>query len=125
MLFELMQEFKKDVDKKFGQVDKKFEQADKRFEQMEIQRQADKADTDKKFERLEQKMDKQFAELRSEFKEEIKEMKYYLRTDREKLDKVYDSRNHLKVRFSWSFAGVNAFIAMLTALVVSFVANNP
>ena len=91
MLYDLLKEFKWDVNKQFIWVDKRFEQVDKRFEQI-----------DKRFEQIH---------------EEIYDLKQDRREDRQILMKVFESRDKVIAKITWDFiwkaAAVNAGILAL------------
>ena len=88
----LIIEILKQHEKRFDQIDKRFEQIDKRFEQIETQLQ--------------------------DIREDIRDMKFDFRSDRRKLDKVYDSRNKLKITFGWQWGMVSLFIAIGAGMIV-------
>jgi len=85
MLYELVKEFKTDVNRRFKQIDKRFEQQDSRFEQM--------------------------IDLIKNEKCEREKMEI-------KLEKIYESRDRVSVKFTrvWMFASF--FIALLSATIV-------
>lgn len=58
-------------------------------------------------------------EFKEDMKEDLREIKYDLRLDKEKLDKVYESRDQVTVKFSRAFTGINAVIAGFIALFIS------
>ena len=97
-----------------------------RFEKMEEQRKEDKKEWQKA--RAEDRSESQKAreEDRSEWRrgfemlrEDNREIRYDLRLDKEKLDRVYDARNQVTVSFSRAFATANAAIAGVLAVMVS------
>ena len=90
------------------QQDKRFEQIDKRFEQAEIARKEDRAEWQKARE-----------EDRAEWRRSFEDIKYDLRLDKQKLEKVYEARNQVTVSFSRAFATANAAIAGVIAVMVS------
>ena len=106
--FDLIIEILRQQDKRFDQFEKrfeqKFEQVDKRFEQSE-----------KRFEQKFEQMYRRFDEL----KEKMKDVRYDLRLNKEKLGRVYEARNQVTVSFSRSFATINACIAGAIAVFVS------
>jgi len=85
-MFDFMREFKADVDRRFEQIDKRFEQMDK-------------------------KMDRQFDAL----KDELKDIKYDLRMDQQKLEKVYDERRQVTVKFTQAWSLASMFIAIIAS----------
>ena len=110
MLYELLKDFKADTNRRFEQAsdelkefkadnNRRFEQVDKRFEQI----------------------DKRFEQIDSELKQ-IREM---IREDKNKLEKVYESRNRVTVNFtrSWMLAsfGIAIFVSLFTAMIVIIV----
>ena len=62
-------------------------------------------------------------EDRTEWRRGFDEIKYDLRLDKEKLEKVYEARNQVTVNFSRAFATTNAFIAGVIAVIVSLFMN--
>ena len=81
------------------QHDKRFDQIDKRFDQAE-----------RKAERFEE-----------EVKENFRDIKYDLRLDKEKLEKVYESRDKVTIQFGWQWAAASFFIAFVSSsMVLSF-----
>ncbi len=99
MLYDLIRDFKDDVNRRFAEVDKRFEQVDKRFEQI-----------DKRFEQV----DKRFEQLYKE----MGEMREAMKEDRNKLNEVYESRDKVTITFSRTFVGINM---VLSAMVSAFI----
>jgi len=116
MLYELlkefkrdMQEFKQDVYKRFDQQDSRFDQVDKRFDQQDsrfdqIDRRFEQQDS--RFDRV----DKRFEQVIDLIKNEKRERE---KTEA-KLEQIYESRDRVTVNFtrSWTFASF--FIALLS-----------
>ena len=110
------------IDKRFEQMESRFDQIDKRFEQMENSFDQ----IDKRFEQMESRFDQieqTRKEDRAEWRRGFDEIKYDLRLDKEKLEKVYEARNQVTVNFSRAFATTNAFIAGVLAVIVSLFMN--
>ena len=90
--------------KMIEQVEKRIEQQDRRSDQIVSM-----------IERLEEAQ----KEDRSEWRRSFEAVKYDLRLDKEKLEKVYEARNQVTVSFSRAFATANAAIAGVLAVMVS------
>ena len=80
----------------------------RRFEQAEIARKEDRVEWQKARE-----------EDRAEWRRSFEDIKYDLRLDKQKLEKVYEARNQVTVSFSRAFATANAAIAGVIAVMVS------
>lgn len=89
LILRLLEDFRDETMRRFEQIDKRFEQMDKRFEQI-----------DKRF----AQMEKQFDGVRVEIRE-----------DRQKLDKVYEARERVKVTFGWQWGMISLLIAIIAA----------
>ena len=112
---------------------KMLDQHDKRFEQIEEARKEDRAEWRRGFDEQNKQREEDRAEWRRGFDEQNKqrekdrvewrrgfdEIKYDLRLDKEKLEKVYEARNQVTVSFSRAFATANAAIAGVLAVMVS------
>ncbi len=107
MLYDLIRDFKDDVNRRFAEVDKRFEQVDRRFEQMT-------AEMNSRFEQITADMNSRFEQVHRE----MDEMKEMIKEDRKKLNEVYESRDRVTVTFSRTFVGINM---VLSAMVSSFV----
>jgi len=90
LMFEVLKDFKTDVNRRFNEIDKRFEQVDKRFEQV-----------DKRFEQ----MDKRFELLYDLHRDEKKEREKM----EDKLDKVYETRYKVEYKIWNSFIIRNLF----------------
>jgi archaellum component FlaC len=100
MLYELIRDFKNDVNRRFGEVDKRLDGIDKRFEGI-----------DRRFENI----DVKFEQARLE-RMELREM---ILQDRQKLNEVYEARNNVSVSFSRAFVGVSLVLSALVSAVTS------
>jgi len=124
LVLELLKEFKSDVNKRFDQVDKRFEQVDKRFEQVDKRFEQ----IDKRFEQVDKKFEdvnRQIENVREEIKDvkiEMKEIKHDVRSDRDKLQEVYESRDKVKITFGWQWGMVSLFIAITAGAIVKIFA---
>ena len=118
MVYELLKQLEKNtvaqfetIDKRFESIDKRFENIDQRFESIDQRFES----IDERFEKLEASM----KEMRQELKDEIRDVKHDLRIDRQKLDKVYESRDQVTVSFTRVWAMASFFIAV-TASTITF-----
>lgn len=105
---ETIRDFKDDVNRRFADVDKRFESMDKRFEGI-----------DKRFEG----MDKKFDSMETRFDQarmERMELREMIQQDRQKLNEVYEARNTVSVSFSRAFVGINLVLSGLVSGIVSF-----
>jgi chromosome segregation ATPase len=102
MLYELIKDLKTDMNRRFEQVDKRFEQVEKRFEQV-----------DKRLEQVDKRLDEMFDLIRDERKGREK--------NEDKLERIYESRDRVCVKFarSWTFASF--FIAISSAIIALFI----
>ena len=109
--------------KMIEQVEKRLDQHDRRFDQIEQVRKEDR--TEWRHAREEDRAEWRNAreEDRTEWRRGFDEIKYDLRLDKEKLEKVYEARNQVTVNFSRAFATTNAFIAGVIAVIVSLFMN--
>jgi hypothetical protein len=73
---------------------------------------------DKRFEQMETNL----RDFKQEVKEEFKDLKYALRLDKEKLEKVYEARERVTVSFTRSWATASFFIALIASTIVLAVA---
>ena len=87
-------------EKRFDQIDKRFEQIDKRFDQV-----------DKHFEQIE----KNLEEFKTETRENFRDIKYDLRSDKEKLEQVYQARDKVKITFGWQWGMASLMIAVVAS----------
>ena len=92
-------------------------QHDKRFEQMEANRQSDKQEILQRFEQVDKRFE-QVEEKLQNLKQEVRDVKHDVRSDRDKLQEVYESRNKVAVSFTKSWAIASFFIAMISSTIV-------
>jgi len=92
MLYELIKEFKADVDRRFEQIDKRLDQHDNRFDQV----------------------DNRFEQVIDLIKDEKRERE---KTEK-KLEKIYESRDRVSVSFTRSWMFASFFISLLSATIV-------
>ena len=78
-------------EKRFAQIEKRFDQVDRRFDQV-----------DKRFDKIE---------------EEIRDIKNTLRHHDERINALYESRDHITVRFGRTWAFASFFMAVLAATI--------
>ncbi len=108
MLYELIKDFKSDVNRRFDEVDKRFEANDRRFEA-----------NDRRFESMDKRFDRIEATIQSRF-DELKAMIIEEREERKKmqiqLDEIYKERKYITVRFTSQWAMASFFIAMLASV---------
>jgi len=106
---DLILEVLRQHDKRFEQIEKRFEQIDKRFDQIaqdraqdrtewKAARAEDRAETNRRFEQ----MDKRFDHLEN-----------LIERDKDKLEKVYESRDKVKITFGWQWGMASFFIAFV------------
>ena len=76
-----------------NQHEKRFDQIDKRFEQIE----------------------KNLEEFKSETRENFRDIKYDLRSDKEKLEQVYQARDKVKITFGWQWGMASLMIAVVAS----------
>jgi uncharacterized coiled-coil DUF342 family protein len=95
MLYELIRDFKSDVNRRFDEVDKRFVQNER-----------------------------QFDEIRDELKEiriELKEIRNDMKSDKTRLDKLCDSRDTVRITFSRLLFGINVTLSAIVAAIISYV----
>lgn len=120
MLYELIKEFKSDVDRRFKTVDKRLDQYDKRFDQQDGRfDQNDKRfdQQDSRFDQIDKRFDQQDSRFDQLF-DLIKNEKHEREKTEAKLEKIYESRDHVSVRFTRSWMFASFFLALLSATIV-------
>jgi len=128
ILYDLLKDFKNDVNRRFDEmerrfdlVDHRFEQVDKRFEQVDQRfAQVDQrfAQVDKRFEQVDQrfeKVDQRFEKLANRMTNNESKQN----TDHEILLDLQKHKGKLKITYSKHLIIANAGIAGLTALLIS------
>jgi SMC interacting uncharacterized protein involved in chromosome segregation len=105
MLYNLLIDFKEETRRNFEQVDKRFEQVDKRFEQIDSRFTLNDGRTDR--------IENDLRDLKHEMEEGFREVREMIRSDRNKLDQVYEARNEVKVKFAHGWAFVTVVLGFL------------
>lgn len=114
LVLELLRDFKKDTERRFDEIDKRFEQVDKRFEQI-----------DKRFEQVDKRLDHMETQTENTFsdiKTMIREGKREYERLSDRVEKVYEAREKVKITFGWQWAAASFFIAVLSAGIVGIFA---
>ena len=91
-------------EKRFDQIDRRFEQIDKRFEQIE-----------KNLEEFKNEIRSEIQEFKTETRENFRDIKYDLRSDKEKLEQVYQTRDKVKITFGWQWGMASLMIAVVAS----------
>jgi len=115
-------------DKRFEQMEasnlQRFEQMDKRFEQMEKNNTIHFNQIYRRFDQMENSNMQRFEQMINSIKEE----KHEREKMENKLDKVYETRDKVKISFGWQWSAVSMLIAVIAAflgggLAIAFIGN--
>ncbi len=114
-LYELLIEFKRDVNRRFDESDRRFEEMDRRMTRLEENQHEDRKRSDEQF--LELKMERREDNKRSD--ERFSEMKAEQREDRKMLMDIWKSRDKVTARVTWDFMWkAVSFNAVLLAVML-------
>ena len=98
MLYQFLKEFRGETLQRFELVDKQFEQVGQQFEQV-----------GKQFEIVHRELDR--------LREDMHELKSEVKGDKEKLQKVYETRDNVTVKFTRSWALASLFVSAFAVLL--------
>jgi hypothetical protein len=94
VLYEMMKDFKDEVFRRFEGVNHRFEDMNSKFGD-------------------------RFEDMNSKFGDRFENMRHDIRDLQQKVDKIYESRDKVKVDFTRAWTGVSLFMMIGVALLVS------
>lgn len=114
MLYELIRDFKGDVNRRFSDIDRRFEHAEKSMEEF-------KTEVNRRFEHVEKNIEDFKVETRTyrtEDRHAQERMQY-------SIDRLDHSRDKVKVQMNWDYAlkatALNAFLLLIMVFILQWV----